>query len=50
MKTSSKLLKFCLFLSTLFSFISVPLTPSVYAAESSITAVNKDENAIDFIP
>lgn len=48
MKTSSKLLKFCLFLSTLFSFISVPLTPSVYAAESSIAAVNKDESAIDF--
>ncbi|PGS78481.1 hypothetical protein COC69_15180 [Bacillus cereus] len=48
MKIQSKLLTFCLFLSTLFSFISVPLTPSVYAAEPNIIVKDTKANIIDF--
>lgn len=48
MQIQSTLLKIVLSLSTLFSFISLSLTPSVYAAESIIIPEKKDKSVIDF--
>ncbi|EOP90895.1 hypothetical protein IGM_02157 [Bacillus cereus HuB4-4] len=48
MKIQSKLLTFFLVFSTFFSFFSVPLTSSVFAAESKVIVGSKGKDIIDF--